>query len=72
MKLFGLHIMKQKTLDDMFNENTRVARKQAIVMPNKMISSLLRRIYGDVRKTKPLSQALQEAQMALNRKVLNG
>ena len=37
MKLFGFHILKQKTLDGRLAE----AHKKAIAIPNKMISRLL-------------------------------
>lgn len=52
MKIFGLHILKQKTLD----EQLANARRQAIVIPNKMISKLLWQIHGKPRET------LKEAQ----------
>ena len=37
MKLLGIHILKQKTLDERLSE----ARRKAIAIPNKMISRLL-------------------------------
>jgi len=42
MKLFNIHILSQKTLDERLVE----ARQQARVIPNKMISSFLRKQAG--------------------------
>ncbi len=39
MKIFGIHILKQKTLDERLAE----AHQQARVIPNKMISLFLRK-----------------------------
>lgn len=48
MKLFNLHILKQKTLDDMCKglaedrvKACRESAKRAVIIPNKMISRLL-------------------------------
>lgn len=75
MKLFNFHILKQKTLDDMCKrlaEDRKKAceesAKQALVMPNKMISALLRQIVG---RNKTLIEAYREAQIALREKVRN-
>lgn len=64
MKLFRLHILKQKTLDERLSE----ARSEAVVMPNKMISALLRQIVG---RNKTLMEAYREAQMRYREKVRN-
>lgn len=68
MKLFNFHILKQKTLDGQLAEASADARKEAVVMPNKMISALLRQIVG---RNKTLTEAYQEAQMRLREKVRN-
>ena len=62
MKLLGLHILKQKTLDEQLSE----VRQEARIMPNKMISALLRQIFG---RDKTLMEAYREAQMVLKEKV---
>lgn len=64
MKLFNLHILKQKTLD----ERLAKAHTQAVIMPNKMISALLRQMAG---RNKTLMEAYRGAQMALREKVQN-
>lgn len=64
MKLFNLHILKQKTLDEELSE----ARRKAIAIPNKIISKLLWQIHG---RKKTLKEALVESQMALREKVRN-
>ena len=63
MKIFGFHILSQKTLD----ERLTLARAQARWVPNKMISKLLWQIHSPNRKS--LMQAYQEAQMRLREKV---
>lgn len=55
MKIFGFHILSQKTLD----ERLTLARAQARWVPNKMISKLLWQIHGKPRET------LKEAQRKL-------
>lgn len=64
MKLLGFHILSQKTLDERLAE----VRRATVVMPNKMISALLRQVVG---RNKTLMEAYREAQMALREKVRN-
>lgn len=64
MRIFNLHILKQKTLDGLLAESHRAA----LVMPNKMISALLRQIVG---RDRTLMEAYREAQMRLREKVRN-
>ena len=59
----------KKTLDGRLAEVKRDAMKEAIVLPNKMISCLLRQITG---RDKTLMEAYREAQMALREEVRNG
>lgn len=63
MKLFNLHILKQKTLDGQLVE----ARKKAIVIPNKIISRLLWQIYSPQRDS--LIQAYEKSKLKLREAV---
>lgn len=59
MKIFGFHILRQKTLNKGITEACIKARKEAIVMPNKVISKLLWQIHGKHRES--LMEAYQKS-----------
>jgi len=68
MKLFNIHILKQDALGRRLAEARKEACKEAVVIPNKMISALLRQITG---RNKTLMEAYRESQMRLKEKVRN-
>lgn len=57
MKIFSLIILKQKTLDELLAK----VKRDAIVMPNKMISKLLGQLHKAEIKIIPMSTKEREA-----------
>lgn len=61
MKVFNLHILTQNTLDERLSLACKSAAREAIVIPNKMISKLLWQIHGKHRES--LREAYRKAKM---------